>query len=274
MNTVWRGFLLKNLSRVIPALSYFNHDFVVTFGMTTKNGFLGHDEYARMFGTTRELFGLKMFPNFRDVVGVNYLLKTLYAEYQEIKASRFGDKLRLRMYVKEFGRVGFVLEALYLNDETMQICAAGRQKIAHVSMDGKPIHIPEDIMGLLSAARREESFFSKRCSPIKTSGEKPLYDREFDIANHMTNAEGNVSHDELVRLFSSVSEFYFLEEEGISKINIWSANYSYFGDIYFGETMIFTLHIKHRDRNTIEAMITCAGESGSLRAAAIQNICF
>lgn len=272
INMTWQGFLLERLAKIFPSLGYYDHKVVVTFGMTNKNGVVGHDEYARMFGTARELFGLKMFPAFKEVVGVVYLLKTVCAEYREMKAFRFGDKLKLRMSVREVGKAGFILEALYLNSETMEVCAAGRQKIAYVGMDGKPRQIPPDIMCLLAAAKKSDSFFDTRCGAVKINGEIPIYQRRYDIANCMTNAEGNVSHDELVRLFASISEFYFLEEREVPRIDISNAAYSYFGDIFFGESMSFSLCLVRESGDEFEILISCTDDKGRVRAAAKQSI--
>lgn len=116
----------------------------VTFSLTNAEQNVGHDAYARLFGETRELFGLDRFPNFGEEAGRKYLLKTKKANYHFYKDFFFGDTILIKMRITEIKGASFVLNADFINDDTKEIHASASQVIAYADMAGKVKRFPEE----------------------------------------------------------------------------------------------------------------------------------
>ena len=116
----------------------------VTFSLTNAEQNVGHDAYARLFGETRELFGLDRFPNFAEDAGRKYLLKTKKANYDFHRDFFFGDTILIKMGITEIKGASFVLNADFINDETKEVHAAASQLIVYADMAGKVKRFPEE----------------------------------------------------------------------------------------------------------------------------------
>jgi len=123
----------------------------VTFSLTNAEQNVGHDAYAKLFGETRELFGLDCFPNFAEDAGQKYLLKTKKANYEFYKDFFFGDTILIKMGIIEIKGASFVLKADFINDETKEVHATASQVIAYADMAGKAKRFPEEFKMFLQS---------------------------------------------------------------------------------------------------------------------------
>jgi acyl-CoA thioesterase FadM len=131
---------------------YFEKEIVVTFCLTNAEKNVGHDAYARLFGEVRELFGLECIHGFAGDAGQKYLLKTKETIFKFKKDFYFGDKILVRMHVREVRGASFVLAALFINQATGEVHAIGEHLIAYAGMDGRPQRLPQELKAVLEMA--------------------------------------------------------------------------------------------------------------------------
>jgi acyl-CoA thioesterase FadM len=127
----------------------YEHRLTVTFCHTNAEGNVSHDQYAKIFGIVRELFGLDFIPRFKEEAGRLYLLKTKNATYDYRRDFFFGDKMMIRMGVAEINGASFTLEAEFIHKGTGEVRATGRQQIVYTDMTGKPKRMPLELKALL-----------------------------------------------------------------------------------------------------------------------------
>ncbi|MBN1662416.1 MAG: thioesterase family protein [Deltaproteobacteria bacterium] len=140
-----------------PAAGYkYEYETRVTFCLTNAEGNVSHDQYARLFGVVRELFGLDFIPGFAEEAGAKYLLKTRNAAYEYIKDFFFGDVMKIQLYVSELTGASFTLAADYIHAHTGEIHARGSQQIVYTDMTGRPRRIPDDLKTLIKSVMMEE----------------------------------------------------------------------------------------------------------------------
>lgn len=128
----------------------------VTFCLTNVEGNVSHDQYARLFGVARELFGLDFIPRFAEEAGSKYLLKTRSAAYEYIKDFFFGDVMKIRLFVSELTGASFTLAADYVHADTGEVHARGRQQIVYTDMTGRPRRIPDKLKTLIKSVMFEK----------------------------------------------------------------------------------------------------------------------
>jgi acyl-CoA thioesterase FadM len=136
------GGLAPSLENTPNTPLTYEHRVRVAFCHTGAEGNVRHDEYARLFGETRELFGIDYLPRFRDEVGREFLLKTKTAAYEYRQDFFFGDTICVRMWVSRVGGASFQLEAAYVHEGTGAVHATGSQHIVYTDMLGKPRRLP------------------------------------------------------------------------------------------------------------------------------------
>ena len=101
-----------------------SQEIVVTSAMTNAEKNVNHDEYAKIFVQTAELFVLGL--------GQKCSLKVREASYKYSQDFFFGDKIIVNLFIARFENDGIVFEANFC-DEAGKIHASGRQKICLVS---------------------------------------------------------------------------------------------------------------------------------------------
>jgi acyl-CoA thioesterase FadM len=132
----------------------YEHEVRVTYCLTNAEGNVDHDQYARLFAVTRELFGLDFIPRFKEEAGLLYLLKTRNASYEYRKDFVFGDVMKIRLWMKELTYASFALAAEFVNSLTDKVHATGQQQIVYTDLKGKPRRIPEDLRKLIAGAMK------------------------------------------------------------------------------------------------------------------------
>jgi len=122
----------------------------VTYCHTNAEGHVSPDEYARLFGMVRELFGLDYIPRFKAEAGRLYILKTRNAAYDYRRDFFFGDEMTIRMAVVEIAGASFTLEAEFINDLTGEVHTVGRQEIVYADMTGRPRRLSPELREVLN----------------------------------------------------------------------------------------------------------------------------
>ncbi|MBN1614605.1 MAG: thioesterase family protein [Deltaproteobacteria bacterium] len=122
----------------------------VTYCHTNAAGHVSPDEYARLFGMVREIFGLDSIPRFKEEAGKNYILKTRNATYEFHRDFFFGDLMNIRMAVVEIAGASFTLAAEFVNDATGDIHAKGCQEIIYADMAGRPRRLSPELREVLN----------------------------------------------------------------------------------------------------------------------------
>ena len=133
-------------------MSFFEHEITVTFPMTNAEGNVSHYEYARLFGSVRELFGLTLLPGFKENVGKTFLLLTQDASYKYKKSLYFGDIVKVRMWISEVRAACFITKATFINGNG-DLCAEGQQTIVYANQQGEVRRIPADLKMMLNAIK-------------------------------------------------------------------------------------------------------------------------
>ena len=128
----------------------------VTFCYTNAEGNVSHDQYARLFGEVRELFGLDFMPNFSEEAGKKYLLKTRDAYYQYLRDFYFGDTILIEMWVEEVRAASFILVANFINKKDKKVHVVAKQQIVYTDMSGRPKRIPEELKNLLNLVTKSK----------------------------------------------------------------------------------------------------------------------
>jgi acyl-CoA thioesterase FadM len=123
----------------------------VTYCHTNAEGHVSPDEYARLFGMVRELFGMDYIPRFKEEAGRLYILKTRNAAYDYRRDFFFGDVMNIRMAVVEIAGASFTLEAEFVNDQTGEVHTVGRQEIVYADMTGRPRRLSPELRGVLNS---------------------------------------------------------------------------------------------------------------------------
>lgn len=122
----------------------------VTYCHTNAEGHVSPDEYARLFGMVRELFGLDYIPRFKEEAGRLYILKTRNASYDYRRDFFFGDVITVCMAVVEIAGASFTLEAEFVNDATGEVHTVGRQEIVYADMTGRPRRLSPELREVLT----------------------------------------------------------------------------------------------------------------------------
>jgi len=124
----------------------------VTYCHTNAEGHVSPEEFARLFGMVRELFGQDCIPRFCEEAGKSYILKTRSASYEYRQDFHFGDTITIRMVVAEVAGASFILAAEFLNATTGEVHAHGRQEIVYADMMGRPRRLPPELREVLTNA--------------------------------------------------------------------------------------------------------------------------
>lgn len=127
------------------------YDYIVriTLAETNIEGTVSHDEFARLFGKTRELFILEYLPEIAAGMGKAFLLQTRSASYDFQKSCRFGELMIVRLRTLRVGDTSFEIGAEFINAQTKEIYATGKQVIVSTDLKGVPIKIPDHLRNIL-----------------------------------------------------------------------------------------------------------------------------
>lgn len=127
------------------------YDYIVriTLAETNIEGTVSHHEFGRLFGKARELFILECFPEIAAEMGKSFLLQTRSASYDFQKSCRFGELLIVRLRTIRVGNTSFEIGAEFINAQTKETCAIGKQVIISTDLKGVPIQIPDRLRTFL-----------------------------------------------------------------------------------------------------------------------------
>lgn len=239
--------LIKCVCRMVPSLAIFHYRFKVTFGLTNKEGVLSHENYAKLFGSVRELYGMSRIPRFQKNIGVLYLLKTNEAFYQHFGDCKFADELEVSMGMSNIAGASFYLNAVFIDKASKKLLAIGRQKIVYTDTTGKPMRLPLYLTilfkGIENALKLPLSIALDESKEVDIAATKEEHITYMTVTTPLTNAERNVSHNEFVRLYEQSLDMFFMSRPQVS-INMTSqfyktvyGYYQYKRDFYFGDTM-------------------------------------
>jgi acyl-CoA thioesterase FadM len=123
---------------------FYDYPIKITLEETNLEGTVSHDQFARLFGKARELFGLERLPSLIDM-GRNYILHTYESHYKFRKNFYFGDTMITRIRVLSVKNSSFELGAEFINAQTGENHVTGKQIIACTKHNGNPIRIPDDL---------------------------------------------------------------------------------------------------------------------------------
>lgn len=128
------------------------YDYIVRITLTETNieGTVSHDEYARLFGKARELFILEYLPEIGAEMGKTFLLQTKSASYDFQKSCRFGELMIVRLRTLRIGHTSFEIGAEFINAQTKEIYATGKQVIVSTDLKSNPIEIPVRLRDIIS----------------------------------------------------------------------------------------------------------------------------
>ncbi len=124
----------------------------VTLGEINVEGTMSHDQFAKLFGKARELFALEGIPEFTKEMGRTFLLQTRSASYEFKKNFYFGDIIIVRVRILQVKNSSFEIGAEFIDAQTKEIRATGRQTIVYTNLKGLPLRIPDAFRVVLSRA--------------------------------------------------------------------------------------------------------------------------
>jgi len=130
------------------------YDYLIRITLTETNveGTVGHDQYAKLFGKAREMFILEHIPKAAGSMGQTYFLQTRNASYDFRKNCRFGELMTVRLRVLKVGNSSFEIGAEFIDTQTSDLYATGKQVIVCTDLKGSPIKIPEVLRTVLIEA--------------------------------------------------------------------------------------------------------------------------
>jgi len=128
------------------------YDYIIRITLTETNieGTVSHDEFAKLFGKARELFILEYLPKIAVEMGKTFLLQTRCASYDFQKSFRFGELMIVRLRTLRIGNTSFEIGAEFINAQTKETYATGKQVIISTDLKGVPIKIPDYLRNILS----------------------------------------------------------------------------------------------------------------------------
>lgn len=259
---------------LFPFVGVYKHVVRVNIGMTNRNGVVGHEQYAKIFGTARELFGLDRIPSFAEEAGKIYLLKTCEAQYKYFDNFVFGDVILAVIRVTEVNGASVCLQCSFVNKKTKKIHAVGKQLVAYADVSGKPKRLPFWLRCLnkIICSKNNENFES---CPSKLKGHA-IFRTEMLVTTEMTNAEKNVSHDEFPKIVSRAIEEHALRfnnnnPNGIEALDVVGAAYTYKRDFYFGDKIVVILSAEHAPGRIIY-WARLENENGEIRSYCMQAV--
>jgi len=95
---------------------------------------------------------LEHVPKLIGEMGRTSLLQTRSASYDFKKNFHFGDTMITRLRVLRVGNSSFEIGAEFINAQTNETCATGKQVIVCTDLKGTPIEIPDSLRTILSSA--------------------------------------------------------------------------------------------------------------------------
>lgn len=128
---------------------FYDYPIRITLTETNVEGTVSHDQYARLFGKAREMFILENLPKAAVSMGQTYFLQTRSASYDFRKNCRFGELMIVRLRVLKVGNSSFEIGAEFINAQTNDIYATGKQVIVCTDLNGSPIKIPDILKTVL-----------------------------------------------------------------------------------------------------------------------------
>lgn len=131
---------------------FYDYPIRVTLTETNIEGTVSHDQYARLFGKARELFILEHLPKAAVSMGQTYFLQTRSASYDFRKNCRFGELMIIRLRVLKVGNSSFEIGAEFIDTQTKDLYATGKQIIVCTNLKGSPIKIPDALKTILIEA--------------------------------------------------------------------------------------------------------------------------
>ena len=129
--------------------AFYDYTVRITLAETNIEGTVSHDEFARLFGKARELFILEYLPEIAVEMGKSFLLQTKSAFYDFQKNCRFGELLTVRLRIIQIRNTSFEIGAEFINPQTKEIYATGKQIIVCTDTRGIPIEIPKKLKNVL-----------------------------------------------------------------------------------------------------------------------------
>ena len=262
------------LTLLFPFVGVYKHSVRVNIGMTNRKGVVGHEQYAKIFGTARELFGLDRIPNFAQEAGKIYLLKTCEAQYKYFDNFVFGDVILAIVRVTQVNGASVYLQCVFVNKKTKKIHAVGEQLVAYTDMSGIPKRLPYwlSCLNKLICSKKHEDFES---SPSQLKGQT-IFRTEMLVTTEMTNAEKNVSHDEFPKIMSRAIEEHILRvknnnPDGIETLDVIEASYAYKRDYFFGDRIVVNLSAAY-EPGRIVYWARLENEKGELRSYCKQAV--
>jgi len=268
------GWMSKVITGIFPFLAEYKQTFKVTFGLTNFTGFVGHEKFANIFGSVREIFGLKRIPGFSKEVGLEYLLKTCDARYRHFDSFKFGDVIKTVVDVIEVNGASFVMRCRFMNTAG-NVKVEATQRIAYVDVvNGKSQRFPFWLKLLLKFSERKTKAEKIKRNRDELSQGNLVFRQKLVVTSVMTNAERNVNHDEYVKEFSRMIELFFLKREIKGLVEVKEASYNYIQDFYFGDKMVFNLYVSEIGGDWIVFEVEFCDEAGKLHAHGRQIVYF
>lgn len=240
LENVILGRIAWFLDRFLPFFMEYKHTIQVTFGFTNYAGFVGHEKYANLFGSARELFGLSRIPGFEKDAGHKYLLKTCDARYRQFSDFKFGDTIKTIIDVAEVNGASFQIRGRFTDSKTGEVRGEAYQRIVYTNMIGKPTRFPSWMRILLKLSER-----SIKCEDSSRFGgiRQEVFGHEVAVTSMMTNAERNTNHDEYAKRFEQVIELFAFSRGLVCSVKVEDASYKFCHDFFFGDKMVIKLFI-------------------------------
>jgi|GEM_PF-2178591 len=240
IENIFLGRIAWFLDRFFPFFMEYKHKIRVTFGFTNYAGFVGHEKYANLFGSVRELFGLSRIPSFEKDAGHKYLLKTCDARYRHFSDFKFGDIIKTIIDVVEVNGASFQIRGRFTDNRTGEVRGEAHQRIVYTNMMGKPTRFPSWMRILLKLSERS---IKREESPKFGDVRQEVFRYDVAVTSTMTNAERNTNHDEYAKKFEQIIELFTFSCGFVYSVKVEDASYKFCHDFFFGDKMVIKLFI-------------------------------
>jgi acyl-CoA thioesterase FadM len=120
-----------------------------TLRLLNPEGNVYFSKYFDIMGDARELFAIDILPNFKDLIGKLFLLKTVETSAKYKKDFYFTDKIEVQIFFKKVREASILLGFDFINSTTKEIHATAEQLLAITDLSGNIISLPPDWKKLL-----------------------------------------------------------------------------------------------------------------------------
>lgn len=127
----------------------FTHHLIITLGRTNAERNVYFNELNGIMGEVRDLFALSFIPNFKEAIGVQYMLITAETHGYYKKNLYFADEIDVVVSIGKILPTSVILKFEFINSNTGELHTEGEHVIVFSDINGRPQPFPPEFKALL-----------------------------------------------------------------------------------------------------------------------------